>query len=381
MNMEGLGSRYVRQAQRRAMLVGINYYQDTAISHLRYCANDARALHDLLISRLEYGYEQDRLRLLISEDQARTAATRINILGNLTELANAANDGDLLLFYFAGHGHVLGDEAYLLPTDTINGDLFPDTAIPLKRIKDIIQASKARAKVIILDACRSGVALSRALPQEELAFIKSVFEEAEGIAILASSTRDEVAWESFEEGHGVFTYYLLEGLAGAANSRPDQYITLNEIANYVTQKVKEWAKLHHTAQRPNLDFKGTGEIVLLTTANGVMDMDVQTTGNERKKLLREQFPAPVKAKGDFYGRKKELVHIERVLGATVDKSIIVQGERCIGKTSFLKQVMQFFGWRETAAPKLYVFLNRIKKYLIVYRLCQRDVDRIIQLLG
>ncbi len=40
-------------------------------------------------------------------------------------------------------------------------------------------------------------------------------------------------------GHGVFTYYLLEGLRGKADLDRDGIITVDEAYNYVSKKVPE----------------------------------------------------------------------------------------------------------------------------------------------
>ena len=40
--------------------------------------------------------------------------------------------------------------------------------------------------------------------------------------------------------HGVFTYYLLRGLKGAANANSDQIVTIRELYTYVHTKVREY---------------------------------------------------------------------------------------------------------------------------------------------
>ena len=40
-------------------------------------------------------------------------------------------------------------------------------------------------------------------------------------------------------GHGVFTYVLLDGLAGNADSDGDGFVTLTELSSYVENQVPE----------------------------------------------------------------------------------------------------------------------------------------------
>ena len=56
----------------------------------------------------------------------------------------------------------------------------------------------------------------------------------------AASEASAVSHESRDwgGGHGVFTYYLLEALKGKANTNGDQLITLGEMIDYSSEKVR-----------------------------------------------------------------------------------------------------------------------------------------------
>jgi hypothetical protein len=56
----------------------------------------------------------------------------------------------------------------------------------MKDVREIVAASPARARVIVLDACHSGAAIGKAGPAMTPEFIQRVFTEAEGMAVLAS---------------------------------------------------------------------------------------------------------------------------------------------------------------------------------------------------
>jgi uncharacterized caspase-like protein len=142
---------------RWALLVGVNRYEDDAISDLKVCAGDVQAVHDLLTTN---GYEHSRVRLLLAPGGPDNLSSRVEILSALSSLSQAAGERDMLLFYFSGHGIAGDGEAYLLPTDA-RYVAIADTAISLRRVKQIIQESAARARVIILDACHSGARASR----------------------------------------------------------------------------------------------------------------------------------------------------------------------------------------------------------------------------
>jgi uncharacterized caspase-like protein len=58
-----------------------------------------------------------------------------------------------------------------------------------------------------------------------------------GKVILTASAANEVSVEKDDLQHGVFTYYLLEGLRGAADMDRDGTITVDEAYRYVSERV------------------------------------------------------------------------------------------------------------------------------------------------
>ncbi len=340
MNMK-IQKRDIHAIHRWALLVGVNHYQDATIRNLRFSVNDAHSFFQLLNRSTDTGYSPDRLNLMMSKSLDEKV-TRMDILTQLVAWSNQAARDDLLLFYFSGHGDIVNGDAFLLPTDAQRLDLLSDTAISLQRIKSIMQQSKARTKVIILDACHAGATLGgRATSTVNKAFMRSVFEQAEGIAIFAASAQEELSWEDANKEHGIFTYYLLEALSGDAETAHKGFITLNEAANYVTEKVKSWAGSNKLYQRPTLKFEGSGEFVLMTMPKEQMPHDTvvpMTNTLFRINPVQRTFPNAVREVQDFFGRTQELKAVRQILAATVDLPIAILGDRGIGKTSMLKRI-------------------------------------------
>jgi uncharacterized caspase-like protein len=186
---------------------------------------------------------------------------RNNILAELTNAAQVAGEQDLLLFYFTGHGVLDSGEAYLVPCDARIANL-QDTAIPMRRVKDIIMGSNARAKIMLLDACHSGAQIGKAGAHMNQGFIQRVFEEAEGLAILASCQQGQVSYEWHDKNQSVFTYYLLEGLAGAADFDHKGFVTIQDVHRYVVDQVKVWSLEHGHIQVPTLGGGWSGDIII-----------------------------------------------------------------------------------------------------------------------
>jgi hypothetical protein len=78
----------------------------------------------------------------------------------IDEFVKTIQDGDLVLFYFAGHGQQSGDENYLLPSDYHynhfghESDYIVSHAINVKYIIDEIDSKKGRITIYLFDCCR-----------------------------------------------------------------------------------------------------------------------------------------------------------------------------------------------------------------------------------
>jgi uncharacterized caspase-like protein len=238
-----------------AVLVGINQYEDEYIADLKAAVGDVTALYGVLAQ------EYQAVRLLTDETPARLP-TRANILAELSTVAQAAEAGDLLLFHFSGHGIAEEGESYLLPRDAKLSAL-RYTAVAMADVHALFAKSAARAKVLLLDACHSGASVGRATSIMTPEFIRRVFEEAEGMALLASCKQGQQSWEWREKGHGVFTYFLLEALRGQADWDGKGFITMTDASRYVTDKVKGWSVDNNAPQTPTLQSTVVGDIVLI----------------------------------------------------------------------------------------------------------------------
>lgn len=185
----------LNSGMRWSVLVGVNEYDDRLnYSPLTVCVKDVNAIYQHLIANK---YNPNYISLIT--DDAKEQPSRDNILTTLQSAANAAEQDDLLLFYYSGHGDIDENESYLVAR---SGHLvnLRDTAVSLTRVVEIMQSSAARAKVIILDACHSGadIGSKKGAPPMPPEFISRVFEQAEGLAILASCKQGQLSYANQE---------------------------------------------------------------------------------------------------------------------------------------------------------------------------------------
>jgi hypothetical protein len=98
-----------------ALLIAVDQNREASAA-LPAVAADARALRDVLVHPARCGYAPDKLRLLTRRREHPQGV--FDALDWLADELAAIPDGDsTAILYFSGHGHVEGDEHYLIPYD------------------------------------------------------------------------------------------------------------------------------------------------------------------------------------------------------------------------------------------------------------------------
>ena len=144
--------------------------------------------------------------------------------------------------------------------------LVEQSGLPVTELEQKMRRSIARRLILTLDACHVGVEIGRSSIDYEL-FIRNVYELAEGFALIAGSTAQQAACEWHEKQHGVFTYYLLEGLSGAAMNH-DQLVTVDGLKKFTLNKLRHW-NIQHSGilQETTARVEGLGDMILVDYRN------------------------------------------------------------------------------------------------------------------
>lgn len=240
-----------------AVLVGVNAYLDeNNYGRLQVCVDDVHAIRDALVAG---GFDTERIQLLT--DRSPLPPTRNHILSALQATADATEPEDLLLFYYSGHGDEYAGSSYLVARDGMK-NVLNRTGLALADVREIVEGAQARAKIIILDACHSGANLGKGKVAMPPAFLRRVFEEAEGMVVLSSCQQGELSYEWKAQKRSVFTHYLLEALSGAADKDEKRFVTVQDANRYVVDGVKRWAARNRVSQSPTVQVTASGDIIL-----------------------------------------------------------------------------------------------------------------------
>lgn len=208
-----------------AVIVGAARYKHMPV--LRYTDDDAYQIYAFMKSPEGGALPDNQVRLLIDED-----ATRSNIINAMRNIFLRADENDVVMFYFSGHGL----KGSFLPIDY---DGF-NNMLQHTEIKDILKASKAKHKLVLADACHSGSILASRTPINIA--LKRYYEAFEtsngGTALLMSSKGEEYSLEDGGLRSGIFSHFLVRGLKGEADANGNKIISVQELFEYVHKNVR-----------------------------------------------------------------------------------------------------------------------------------------------
>src|SRR5580704_8398774 len=221
-----------------ALVVGVAKYKNLpAKAQLDYAERDAESVYSVLINPEGGNFRAENVHRLIGPK-----ATLANLKQELEVwLPSVAKEPDRVVIYFAGHGFISGGRAFLAPYD-IDPANVGATGYPMDTLGAVAGSRiKAKSKVLLTDSCHSG-SIS---PDAEMAQLnKSLLDLSRSMFSLTASRDRERSFESknWGDGHGIFTYYVVKGLEGAADESGDGIVTADELAEYVHSNVREATK-------------------------------------------------------------------------------------------------------------------------------------------
>jgi WD40 repeat protein len=219
------------------LAVGINSYKNPKLT-LSYARPDAESFVQTMKVNQQL-FKEIELVTLYDEE-----ASRINILKQLEMIASRAKPEDVFVFYYAGHGSMVENEFFFIPSESIRlYELMAlrKEALEAATLQEKFKNIKALKQLIVMDACQSGGSvelLANRGAAEEKAIAQ--LSRSAGIHVMASAGSDQFATEFAELGHGLFTYVLIKALQGDADGAPkDGKVTIYELKSFLDDQVPE----------------------------------------------------------------------------------------------------------------------------------------------
>ena len=218
------------------LVVGINQYRDKAL-RLKYAVQDGQAIVDIIRQTGAPLFHKVRV-IPLFDDQV----TRKGLGQAFQRVKETIVPQDVFMLYLAGHGVTLDGRYYFLPQDFryYDEDAVRKDAINQDHLQSWLADIPARKSLVLIDTCESGSFSQSMVAMRGMAEKTAIAKltRATGRATIVAATDAQPAAEGYQ-GHGVFTYVLLQGLhhADAQYGNRDGYTGLFELAAYVNDQV------------------------------------------------------------------------------------------------------------------------------------------------
>ncbi len=237
-----------------ALLIGVSEY-GSGLNPLPAAVKDIEAMRQVLQHPGIGGFEVEVLRN--PEPQVMQEAIE-------TLFSGRARD-DLALLFFSGHG-IKDDIGRLFFATRITrknhkGELIKATAVSASSVQDVMQHSRCKRQVVILDCCFSGAFAEGMTAKDDGSVDVQTQLGGEGKVVLTSSTSTQYSFEQQGSDLSIYTQYLVEGLeTGDADQDCDGLIAIGELHKYAKRKVREVAP----AMKPEIYVGREGNEIILS---------------------------------------------------------------------------------------------------------------------
>ena len=224
----------------------------TAVPPVPMAGNDGRVFAQYCEKTL--GLPKENIR----QYPNATYGVMIRAIQDITNIASAYND-IRVIFYYAGHGipNESSRDAFLLPIDADGSQT--EACYPLKKLYSELSSLGAKQVVVFLDACFSGstgeggtlMASARGV-----ALVARQERPTGNLVVFSAASDDQTAFPYKDQGHGLFTYYLLKKLQSTKGNT-----TLGDLGQYIIDNVKQKSVvINRKLQTPTVtcstDFSG-----------------------------------------------------------------------------------------------------------------------------
>ncbi len=232
-----------------AIIIGIQDYK--RVPKADFANNDAKEFYEYAVRAL--GVKPEKIKILLDGE-----ADDVNIIKafeNWLPLQVSKDKTDVYVF-FSGHGLPSNDgkSLYFLP-HTVDKDLLSRTAVAQSEMVAALVAARPKSVTMFIDACYSGqtkngdVLLANARP---LALKAESSSYPTNFTVITASANDQISSSSQDLKHGIFSFYLMKGMEGEADTNNDRKITIAEMQEYLADKVGRQAMALNRRQTPQL---------------------------------------------------------------------------------------------------------------------------------
>jgi tetratricopeptide (TPR) repeat protein len=220
-----------------AIVIGISEYGARGVQPLRFAHRDAAQFVAYLKSARGGSVQDQNIRHLTD-----SSATTANIRDAFAEVLEKAGKTDTVAVLVGAHGIADPNGAFIVTYDA-DPQMLGQTALDMGEFRQMIEANLSRAKEVraFVDVCRAGFVAAFGGPNRVNSFLTEGLQKTQGRLFGFAASRaleSSFEGEQYGGGHGAFTFHLLTGLNGAADTNADGIVNTNELIRHVKEQVE-----------------------------------------------------------------------------------------------------------------------------------------------
>ncbi|MFQ6607933.1 MAG: hypothetical protein ACE5EE_05270 [Fidelibacterota bacterium] len=242
------------------IVFGIEQYKN--VSPVTYARRDAHWVREYFEKTL--GIPKENIYYLTDSDVSKAELDKVFSLGGWLDKRVLDGVSDIYIYY-AGHGapDISNRTAYLIPYDG-DPNYASQTGYEVDELTRNLSQLGARSVTVFLDACFTGANRENEIL---LAGARPIFMEvnpsmAENVTLFSAASGTEISSAWPEKQHGLFTYWLLKGLQGKADTDQNNNLTVQELGDYIRENVSITAGKLDREQTPVLQTRITDKVVV-----------------------------------------------------------------------------------------------------------------------
>ncbi|MDB5339886.1 MAG: pknB 1 [Planctomycetaceae bacterium] len=228
---------------RLAIVVGIQHYDDKAVTRTSYILDDV----DLLANALRHRYCVAPERLLILKD-----ADKAKVQKDLEKVLKEALAQTQVLVYFEGQAYEGAEGKFYLAARDYRMKQPAESGVPLDWLIELFENCASQDKLLVLDTDQVGTAQNAAPQPSPAKMLSSVSGSLKTLQAIAARGDKELGQEYAGKGVGSFAWQMVQGIKGTADENHDLQITGPELQSYLEQNLPKLSFEKSRPQTPKL---------------------------------------------------------------------------------------------------------------------------------
>lgn len=224
-----LVTRRIVKEDRVAILIGIEHYDDKALTRLSFPIANVQLLRGQLIAR--YAFNPDRMEILLDP-------SREDFEQKVHDVLSQVNRDTEVIVYFCGHIFRTPDNQYVIATREFQWDNRAESGLPFRWLMDELEQCPSTKKLLLLDSCHPGQGTDLSFQHSPKTVVRSLPSMPKGTTIIGNCDNDERGQLLDQGKHSMFTYELAQGYSGRADADRNLVITPAELFADLTAAIK-----------------------------------------------------------------------------------------------------------------------------------------------